>query len=329
MRREVFYANLATIEAHNAGNHGWTMGLGEFTDLTSDEFQKARLSGYVPEPALRRRIAAIRTERVTAATGRSLRSSASLQAEAHLGAPVPGPVPSTSLDWTTTRNPKARVAVSAVQDQGSCVAGWAFAATGAIEGNGALFTAPTGAAPLLNLLAVQQMKGCASKSFACAGGRTQDGLQWAINNAGQCTAATYGPFSTANNTCMPASCQVAQSKIRSFTNCTTGNVPCMQAAVASKPVTVGVDGRSILLQHYTTGVINTTCTNNIEHVALVVGFGNWTNVARTPYWRIKNSWGNWWGDKGYFRVARGPSFDTMNGGFGVCGVYGIPMWPSY
>lgn len=323
MRREVFYANLAIIEAHNAGNHGWTMGLGEFTDLTSDEFSAARFTGYVPEPDLRRRIAAVRSERAASVTGRSLRSSVTAPA------PVYAPVPSTAQDWSiSTRNSRGILAVSAVQNQADCVAGWAFAATGAIEGNGALFPPPTGSASLVTL-AVQQMKGCASKAAACAGGRLQQGLQWAINNAGMCSNASYAPFSPTNDTCLPLSCQAPQSKIKSYVNCSIGDVPCLQSAAAVKPVAVAVDGRSILLQHYTTGVITATCTNNLEHSALVVGYGNWTNVGRTPYWKLKNSWGSWWGDAGYFRVARGPAYDGMNGGFGVCGLYGIPSYPSF
>lgn len=39
-----------------------------------------------------------------------------------------------------------------------------------------------------------------------------------------------------------------------------------------------------------------------DHAVLVVGFGDQANL---PYWRVKNSWAGYWGEAGYFRMARG------------------------
>lgn len=42
--------------------------------------------------------------------------------------------------------------------------------------------------------------------------------------------------------------------------------------------------------------------NQLNHAISVVGYGV---EAGTPYWTIRNSWGSYWGDEGYFRLKLG------------------------
>jgi len=63
--------------------------------------------------------------------------------------------------------------------------------------------------------------------------------------------------------------------------------------------------------HYSSGIM-TECDNTkpIDHAVQLVGFGEENGIQ---YWRIRNSWGVVWGEKGFIRVERNKNSCNMAG----------------
>jgi len=78
-------------------------------------------------------------------------------------------------------------------------------------------------------------------------------------------------------------------------------VPKIMAEIASRgPVAAGID--ATVLEDYTGGIITVTQPSMINHIVSIVGFGTQNGV---DYWIGRNSWGQYWGENGWFRIVRG------------------------
>ncbi|KAA6361834.1 MAG: putative cathepsin B4 cysteine protease, partial [Streblomastix strix] len=55
--------------------------------------------------------------------------------------------------------------------------------------------------------------------------------------------------------------------------------------------------------NYKSGVyIHQTGLSTGSHAVIIIGWGIENNI---PYWLVQNSWGQDWGEKGYFKIIRG------------------------
>lgn len=91
----------------------------------------------------------------------------------------------------------------------------------------------------------------------------------------------------------------------------------IKEALKYSTVAVGIDGTEVGLLGYRSGVYGDRqeevegCKDKpLNHAVLIVGYGTDDNGE---YWRVRNSWGDQWGEKGFFRVR-------ILSGDGVCGI---------
>lgn len=73
----------------------------------------------------------------------------------------------------------------------------------------------------------------------------------------------------------------------------------MAEIYARGPIACGIDAAPIL--DYQSG-ISSDAGQYVDHVISVTGWGEENGI---PYWIVRNSWGEFWGEMGYVRVAKG------------------------
>jgi hypothetical protein len=74
-------------------------------------------------------------------------------------------------------------------------------------------------------------------------------------------------------------------------------------------------------QHYSGGVLTARCGRRLDHGVLAVGYGT---DGSNKYWKVKNSWGESWGEKGYIRMCKDCK---KNFKAGECGIASQPSYP--
>jgi len=266
-RFEIFKEHMDEVEKHNAGNFTWTITLNQFSDLTREEFKNTYLR-YDPLPRSG-------GKRITLEELRSLNKG-------------PNAYPNGAVDWTTKN------VVTPVKDQGQCGSCWTFGTTGGIEGAVALKYAH------LTSLSEQEIVDCAGPygGAGCGGGSNDIGYKFA-GAEGLCTESAY-PYTAKDGTCKSSSCSASvNSKVTGYVHIPHGDSG-LGAGVDITPISIGIDAD--YWGSYSGGVFCGDCGTARDHAMLVVGYG--TDPDGGAYWKVKNSWGSGWGEKGYIRLCR-------------------------
>lgn len=274
-RYQVWMQHVKEINEHNAKSYTFKKGANNFTDMTHEEF-RGKVGGCYKIP--KKHLEANNT---------------------HLGSTWLPPsnvgIPDT-VDWRTQGY------VTPVKNQGQCGACWAFSSTGSLEGQ---TFKKTGKLPSLS---EQNLVDC-TKSYGnegCHGGWMDNSFKYIRDNKGIDSERGYPYYARELGYCY-YNAQYNTATDTGFVDLPQGDENALKVAVATVgPISVAIDDTHPSFMSYRSGVyLEPACGNqlvNLEQAVLVVGYGNENGI---DYWLVKNSWGTYWGDQGYIKMARG------------------------
>ena len=211
-----------------------------------------------------------------------------------------------SWDWVSEG------AVTPVKNQGRCGSCWAFSTTGALEGLNYIKNKQ------LTNFSEQELVDCSGSygNNGCNGGLMDLAFKF-VENQGICTEESYPYTGTDGQTCTKCN---SVFKITGFQDVPKSDEKELQKAVYTQPVSVAIEADQPSFQFYHSGVFDGACGTNLDHGVLAVGYGTLNN---TDYWKVKNSWGESWGNEGYILLAR-----NIPESHGQCGIALQPSVPT-
>jgi hypothetical protein len=280
-RFQIFKSNIDLVRAINSQELSYTLELNGFADMTATEVAE-QYTGLKPQAPQWGDLPYLGRHNYT------------------------GEALADSVDWST------KGAVTPIKNQGQCGSCWSFSTTGSLEGAWEIATGK------LVSISEQQFVDCDKVDQGCNGGLMDNAFKFAEKNA-LCTEDSYSYTGRKGSTCKASSCTVGipQGSVTGFKD-VSSSMQALMSAVQQQPVSIAIEADKSVFQLYKTGVLDGLCGAKLDHGVLVVGYG--TDGGK-DYWKVKNSWGSSWGNKGYVQLLRG------KGKQGECGLLAQPSYP--
>ncbi|KAF0936111.1 hypothetical protein E2562_038767 [Oryza meyeriana var. granulata] len=280
-RLSVFKANLRRARRHQLLDPSAVHGVTRFSDLTPAEFRRTYLGLHTSRRAFLRE----------------------LGGSAHEAPVLPTDGLPDDFDW------RDHGAVGPVKNQGSCGSCWSFSASGALEGANYLATGK------MEVLSEQQMVDCDhecdssepdSCDAGCNGGLMTNAFSYLLKSGGLESEKDY-PYTGRDGACKFDKSKIAAS-VQNFSVVSVDEDQIAANLVKHGPLAIGIN--AAYMQTYIGGVsCPYICGRHLDHGVLLVGYGSSgfapIRLKDKPYWIIKNSWGENWGEHGYYKICRG------------------------
>ncbi|XP_059061006.1 cathepsin O-like [Achroia grisella] len=198
--------------------------------------------------------------------------------------------------------------VAPVLDQKMCKASWSISVVGVIESKIAIADLKNGISSPFMRLSIQELIDCTMENNGCSGGKPATAIDFfKTANLPIVTEEQY-PLTLVDQECKIPKHNTGVFIKKNNKLCNVKEEELLRL-IARGPVVALVNAKS--WQHYIRGVIKRAClTTDKEpnHVILIVGYDLSDEI---PYYIVRNSWGENFGDNGYVKVAIGDN---------VCGI---------
>nr|Q9WGE0.1 RecName: Full=Viral cathepsin; Short=V-cath; AltName: Full=Cysteine proteinase; Short=CP; Flags: Precursor [Hyphantria cunea nucleopolyhedrovirus]AAD31760.1 cysteine proteinase [Hyphantria cunea nucleopolyhedrovirus] len=182
--------------------------------------------------------------------------------------------------------------VTSVKNQGICGACWAFATLASLESQFAIKHNQ-----LINL-SEQQLIDCDYVDAGCNGGLLHTAYE-AVMQMGGVQAENDYPYEGSDGNCRVDVAKFVVKVKKCYRYIAVFEEKLKDLLRIVGPIPVAIDASDIV--NYRRGIMRYCSNYGFNHAVLLVGYGVENNV---PYWILKNTWGEDWGEQGYFRVQQ-------------------------
>jgi cathepsin X len=237
-----------------------------------------------------------------------------------------------SFDWRNVDGVRYATPSKTQQVPHICGSCWAFAATGSLSDRVRIAAKGT---PIDINLSPQTLLNCHTDAGDCNGGNSLAAYISVYESDTGITDETCTPYEGVDYTnwgesdCADRMCKTHDLYGQSYwvngsrvfvdsygTVDATDLDALMSEVYAAGPIACYMYAHSDSFEDYTGGIItDDTAYDGITHVVSLVGWGTDTDLG-LDYWVVRNSFGTYWGEQGYYRVERG--INAFNMETGVC-----------